>query len=68
VSKYDALKVLKETRARTEHICSCCGGRIGGGEAYYREHIADRFLHTLHAKAFCAACFAKHGSSLPKLR
>lgn len=66
MSKYDALKVLKETRARVNHICFYCGAPISRGDVYYREHIADRFLHTLHAKRFCDACFGKYGAALLK--
>jgi len=64
VSKYDPLTVLKETKARVDHSCSCCGSLIPKGDVYYRECVADRFLHSLHAKSFCADCFRKHGEAL----
>lgn len=66
MSKYDRLKVLKQTKARVEHACSRCGSTIYKGEVYYCEHIADRFLHSLHAKKFCAACLEKYGDALLK--
>jgi hypothetical protein len=66
VSKYDSLKVLKQTKARVDHDCVCCGHSIPKGEIYYREHIADMFLHSLHAKKYCARCFEKHGDGLLK--
>lgn len=64
MSKFDSLKVLKQTKARTDHSCSSCGHMVPKGEIYYREHIADAFLHSLHDRKFCAACFEKHGVSL----
>ena len=66
VSKFDSLKVLKQTRARVDHLCSLCGRRIPKGEIYFREYIADKFLQSLHAKKFCAACFQKHDGRLLK--
>jgi hypothetical protein len=66
MGKFDSLKALKNTKARVPHLCSKCGGPIAAGESYYKEHIQDRFLHALHAKKFCAACFAKHGDALLK--
>ena len=63
-SKYDRMKVLKKTKARAGHVCHCCGTPIGKGDVYYCEHVADRFLHSLRAKKFCAACFAERGDGL----
>lgn len=64
LGKYDHLKVLKETRARVSHVCSRCGGQISPGDTYYREHIEDKFLHTLHAKKYCGACYGQYGEEL----
>ena len=66
MSKFASLKVLKQTKAKVEHFCSCCGHRISKGEIYFREYIADTFLHSLHARKFCAACFQKQGQRLLK--
>ncbi len=66
MSKYDSLKVLKRTNARVNHFCSLCGQGISKGELYFREHIADKFLHSLHARKFCVTCFEKHGERLLK--
>jgi hypothetical protein len=66
MSKFDSLKVLKKTKARTTHSCSSCGNRVAKGEIYFREHIADAFLHSLHARKFCATCFQKDGENLLK--
>ena len=63
MSKYDPLKLLKKTKARVDHVCSCCGTVIPKGDVYYREQLADRFLHSLHAKGFCADCFGKRGGA-----
>lgn len=67
MGKYNDLKVLKETKARTHHVCHKCGKEILRGETYYREHIADRFLHSLHAKKYCASCYQEYGESLLSL-
>jgi DNA-directed RNA polymerase subunit N (RpoN/RPB10) len=68
MSKYDALKVLKETKARVPHRCFHCGSLIAKGDIYYREHISDRFLHSPNAKAYCQDCFTQFGESLLKSR
>ena len=64
VRKFDHLTVLKKTKARAAHLCSECSADISPGEHYYKEHIQDRFLHSLHAKKFCVHCFEKHGEAL----
>jgi hypothetical protein len=64
VSKFGSLKTLKPTKARVEHCCSCCGKRISIGAMYYREHVSDVFLHSLHAKKFCGECVEKRGDGL----
>ena len=61
VSKLDPLKVFKQVKARVDHLCSCCGNGIFKGQTYYREHVTDAFLQSLHAKKICAACYEKHG-------
>jgi len=57
MSKYDALKYLKKTKARVSHTCSRCGKEIEPNSVYYIEAIQDRFLQRLHAKKFCANCY-----------
>jgi hypothetical protein len=66
MGKFDSLKTLKKTKAQVDHRCSKCGAEIGRGEDYYKEHLEDKFLHSLHAKKFCAQCFLKHGDALLK--
>jgi len=66
MGKFDSLTILKKTRARAAHLCSRCGANISSGEHYYKEHIQDRFLHSLHAKKFCMRCFEKDGEGLLK--
>ena len=66
MGKFDSLTILKKTKGRVAHLCSECGSNISPGEHYYKEHIQDRFLHSLHAKKFCAKCFEKHGEALLK--
>ena len=64
MGKYDNLKMLKETKARTNHFCYNCERGILPGEIYYREHIEDTFLHSLKAKKYCIFCFKKYGDKL----
>ena len=66
MGKFDDLKTLKKTKARTAHRCSNCGAGIAPSESYYKEHLTDRFLHSLHAKEYCGECFEKHGDGLLK--
>ena len=64
MSKYDHLRFLKKTKARAEHQCFQCGQLISAGEFYYAEELKDRFLHSLHRKKFCSACYQKFGDKL----
>lgn len=66
MSKFDALKILKQTKARVDHLCSCCGQGITKGEVYFLEHIGAPFLHVVNAQKFCAACVDRHGEKLLK--
>lgn len=56
MGKYNDLAILKRVKARTQHACCSCDKAIARGEFYYREHIEDKFLHSLHSKAFCSSC------------
>jgi len=60
MGKYSHLPVLKQIKARTRHICYDCGKEISPGETYWKEHVQDKFLHSLHAKKYCAVCYKKH--------
>ena len=65
VSKYDGLKVLKQTKARVDHAYACCRHTIPKGKIYYREHIEA--VHTLLCmKPYCARCVGKHEDTLLK--
>ncbi|OGF63750.1 MAG: hypothetical protein A2Y62_09355 [Candidatus Fischerbacteria bacterium RBG_13_37_8] len=64
MGKYKSLLILKKTKARTSHICHICGKEIYPDEFYYKEHIEDKFLHSLHAKKYCTECYEKYGESL----
>lgn len=59
MGKYDDLKFFKETKARSNHICSECGKQITAGDIYFPEEIKDRFLHSLHRKKFCGKCYGE---------
>jgi uncharacterized protein with PIN domain len=62
MGKYDNLRTLKTTKARTQHVCYKCGKEISPGETYYREQIEDKFLHSLHSKKYCSSCYEKYGN------
>ena len=47
MSKYNHLRILKKVKARTQHVCQKCDQEILPTENYYREHIEDKFLHSL---------------------
>ncbi len=64
MGKYNHLKILKKTKSRSHHVCSKCGKEIFPGEIYYREHIEDKFLHSLNARKYCLLCFKKYGDNL----
>ena len=64
MNKYDNLRILKKTQARTNHKCYNCGGLINPGDFYYAEKLKDVFLHTLHNKKFCSDCYKKYGDNL----
>lgn len=64
MGKFDDLKVLRKTKGRVDHVCSKCGAKIVKGADYYKEHIEDKFLHSLHAKHFCSRCFEECGEGL----
>ena len=64
MGKLDNLIVLKKVKARAAHRCAECDSRIAPAEHYYKEHVQDRFLHSLHARKFCLTCFQKRGDAL----
>lgn len=64
VGKYNNLKILKETKARSQHVCYKCNINISPGEVYYGEYVKDKFLHSLNDKKFCHSCFEKYGVRL----
>ncbi len=64
MGKYDQLKILKKTKARAHHVCQKCGQEILPKDDYYREHIEDKFLHSLHAKKYCLSCYKEYGEDL----
>lgn len=66
MGKFDNLTILKKTKARVGHACSKCGAHICPGEHYYKEHVEDKFLHSLHARKFCVQCFDRDGDALLK--
>lgn len=64
MSKYDALKFLKETKARIPHACDCCGEEIKKGEIYYPESIGSVNAPRIKLRKFCNGCYEKHGDKL----
>jgi len=68
LGKYNQIKYLKKTKARTVHQCDMCNGTIEPGEYYYAETQKDKFLHSLHAKRFCSRCYEKYGDRLLSIK
>jgi len=68
MGKYDHLRYLKKTEARTTHRCDLCNALVEPREYYYVETIDDKFLHSIHAKRFCPECYEKHGEQLLDLK
>jgi len=64
VSKYDSLKLLKETKARKQHRCDHCGSVIKVGDTYYREALTDRRIRNINSRKFCQTCYDQQGGSL----
>lgn len=56
MSKYNALKFLRETKARVPHICSKCGRDINKGNIYYSESIGRINPPGIQLKKFCSEC------------
>ena len=66
MNKYNALKFLKETKARIPHACDNCGKEIKKGEVYYPESIGRVNVPGIKLRKFCNPCYAKHGGKLLK--
>ena len=64
MSKYNALKFLKETKARIPHACDNCGKGINKGEIYYSESIGKVNAFGVKLRKFCNECYASHGGKL----
>ncbi len=56
MSKYDALKFLKETKARIPHACENCSEEIKKGEIYYPESIGRVNAPSIKLRKFCKKC------------
>jgi len=65
MGKYDNLKTLKKTKARTQHVCYKCGKEISSGETYYREHIEDKFLHNVNPYCLRNLMIGKYAERTP---
>jgi len=57
MNKFDNMTFFKETKAKSQHVCSNCGIYINQGDIYYPELIKDKFLHSLHRKKLCQKCY-----------
>jgi transcription initiation factor IIF auxiliary subunit len=64
MGKYNHLKVLKQVKARVNHICSNCGSVINKDDFYFVEQLEDKFLHTINRGKFCSDCYYKFGNDL----
>lgn len=59
MSKYDALKFFKATKARILHVCVNCGQEIKKGDIYYRETIEMVNAPGVKLMEFCSKCYEK---------
>ena len=57
-SKYDHLKIIKETVAEKPQTCDECGGSIPVGSTFYREKLTDPRIRFI-GKRFCVKCYMK---------
>ena len=57
-SKYDRLKVFKETVAEKTQICDGCGESILTGSTYYKEKLTNSSIGFL-GKRLCVKCHMK---------
>ena len=64
MSKYDALKFLKQTKARIPDTCESCGEEIQKGEIYYAESIGKVNAPGVRLRKFCRNCYEKQGEQL----
>ena len=62
MGRYDLF--LKQVKARVDRKCVKCGASISRGETYFRETVSDRFLQSLHSRAFCKKCYNAEGNAL----
>jgi len=68
MSKYDALKFLKATKARIPHVCESCNQEINKGEIYYPESIGRVNAPGIKLRKFCRKCYEKRGEELLSLQ
>jgi hypothetical protein len=64
MSKYEALKFLKETKARIPHVCDRCGEEIEKGETYYPESTGRVKALGIRLRKFCKECYQTRGEKL----
>ena len=64
LGKYDRIRSLKKTKARTFQQCDLCNRTIEPGEDYYAETQKDKFLPSLDAMRFCSKCYEKDDAQL----
>jgi len=52
--------LIKKT-ARNDTVCTNCKKQIEKGKTYHLEEGVTKHLHSLLARKFCTACYAKYG-------
>lgn len=67
MSKYESMKFLKATKARTSHMCEVCNQKIGRGEIYYKESIEKVNTLGMKLRGFCQKCYQEYGHNLGKI-
>jgi len=50
--------------AKTVKVCIHCNSKIPPGEVYHQEEGVKEHLHSLIARLFCSACYAKYGENI----
>ena len=56
-------RLVKKT-SNSNKVCTNCKSTIPPGETYHLEEGVNEHLHSLLARTFCSACYAKYGEKI----